>query len=168
MCRMYSLIPAVSSNTYILLESLERDNSLLTSARPASLEAECTSASLSLSPAALIHPMGAEVTICYTSCIPCNPALQLISPCRCKGTLKYVHQSCLHKWQSNVQRLGGKRDERATVCGVCRTAYTSLPPQAAVHVWYKVRQLLLLLRHIIIESSTRHCFSCRVTAVERS
>jgi hypothetical protein len=65
--------------------------------------------------------------------------VQLISPCKCKGTLKYVHQGCLHKWQANVARLGGKRDERATVCGVCRSRYTSLPPKAALHVWRKVR-----------------------------
>jgi hypothetical protein len=49
-----------------------------------------------------------------------------------------VHQGCLHKWQANVARLGGKRDERATVCGVCRSHYTSLPPKAALHVWRKV------------------------------
>jgi hypothetical protein len=71
-------------------------------------------------------------------------AVQLISPCKCKGTLKYVHQGCLHKWQDNVARMGGKRDERATVCGVCRSRYTSLPPKAALHVWRKVRSELAM------------------------
>ncbi|WIA21204.1 hypothetical protein OEZ85_000452 [Tetradesmus obliquus] len=80
--------------------------------------------------------------ICFEDAKPS----ELISPCKCKGTLKWVHQGCLHRWQANVARLGGKRDERATVCGVCRSAYTSLPPQAALHVarklWAASRGLL--------------------------
>lgn len=80
-------------------------------------------------------------------------AAQLISPCKCKGTLKYVHQSCLHKWQANVQKLGGKRDERATVCGVCRTRYTVLPPKAALHIWRKVSPRQQRLQQAAVYSS---------------
>eukprot|EP00882_Tetradesmus_deserticola_P006548 GHRQ01006890.1.p1 GENE.GHRQ01006890.1~~GHRQ01006890.1.p1 ORF type:complete len:100 (+),score=28.73 GHRQ01006890.1:407-706(+) len=72
--------------------------------------------------------------ICFEDAKPS----ELISPCKCKGTLKHVHQACLHRWQANVARLGGRRDERATTCGVCRTRYTSLPPQPALQAWRKV------------------------------
>ncbi len=52
---------------------------------------------------------------------------ELISPCKCKGTLRYVHPACLAKWQSNVLRLGQAGDERAYICGVCRTPYSVAP-----------------------------------------
>merc|ERR1719210_2602154 len=59
---------------------------------------------------------------------------QLISPCRCEGSQKYVHLACLRQWQRSVQ-LGGSnhphdtaREDRHQVCNVCRSEFT-LPPQ---------------------------------------
>ena len=53
-------------------------------------------------------------------------------PAQCKGTLRYVHAHCLHRWQANVAKLGNPGDERAWKCGVCRTRYTTSPPRANV------------------------------------
>lgn len=57
---------------------------------------------------------------------------ELISPCKCKGTLQHVHLRCLQKWQANVLKLGNVNDERAYVCGVCRSRYTVAPPRPKI------------------------------------
>ncbi|CAL8462769.1 g2302 [Coccomyxa elongata] len=57
-------------------------------------------------------------------------ASQLISPCLCKGTQKYVHSKCLRRWQDSVQRLvqwRDKIDDRAYRCSVCRELYSMAP-----------------------------------------
>mmetsp|Transcript_125687 Transcript_125687/g.350124 ORF Transcript_125687/g.350124 Transcript_125687/m.350124 type:complete len:452 (-) Transcript_125687:95-1450(-) len=59
---------------------------------------------------------------------------QLVSPCRCEGSQKFVHLSCLRRWQRSVQ-LGGSnhpedaaREDRHLICNVCKAPF-SLPPQ---------------------------------------
>lgn len=68
---------------------------------------------------------GCQCRICFDDCKP----TEVISPCKCKGTLRYVHPGCLRKWQANVQKLGYANDERAVACGVCRSRYTLPPPR---------------------------------------
>ena len=46
-------------------------------------------------------------------CLASNPST-MISPCSCRGTLKYVHPSCLHKWKTSTQRI---------VCEICNSKY---------------------------------------------
>uniref|UniRef100_A0A061QNK1 Membrane associated ring n=1 Tax=Tetraselmis sp. GSL018 TaxID=582737 RepID=A0A061QNK1_9CHLO len=59
---------------------------------------------------------------------------ELVSPCKCTGTQKYVHLKCLRRWQENVLRnsrsLDGY-DERAIKCSVCRTPFSIPPPVVA-------------------------------------
>ncbi|CAJ1347181.1 unnamed protein product [Effrenium voratum] len=58
----------------------------------------------------------------------------LISPCKCEGSQKYIHLSCLRKWQRTVQLSGSNHPEeqdaedRHTVCNVCKGTF-ELPPQ---------------------------------------
>ncbi|KAK7077888.1 hypothetical protein SK128_016250, partial [Halocaridina rubra] len=37
----------------------------------------------------------------------------LISPCRCAGTMQFIHQGCLNKW------LEVKRSKKAPACELC-------------------------------------------------
>eukprot|EP00928_Gymnodinium_smaydae_P032717 TRINITY_DN23624_c0_g1_i1.p1 TRINITY_DN23624_c0_g1~~TRINITY_DN23624_c0_g1_i1.p1 ORF type:complete len:434 (+),score=104.66 TRINITY_DN23624_c0_g1_i1:103-1404(+) len=59
---------------------------------------------------------------------------ELVSPCRCVGSQKYVHVSCLRKWQRSVQLSGSNhpaeraREIRHKVCNVCNTPF-DLPAQ---------------------------------------
>lgn len=48
----------------------------------------------------------------------------LISPCRCTGTQKFVHEGCLRQWQKAARGTAG-----ASVCGVCRSPFTLAPPR---------------------------------------
>lgn len=43
----------------------------------------------------------------------------LISPCLCKGSSEYVHESCLTKWRL----MNFSREDRRDICTVCLTPY---------------------------------------------
>ena len=45
--------------------------------------------------------------ICH--CERDNEMGHLIAPCKCKGTLKYVHQSCLQQWIKSSGKLKKNR-----------------------------------------------------------
>jgi E3 ubiquitin-protein ligase DOA10 len=45
---------------------------------------------------------------------------ELVTPCKCSGSIKYIHISCLKKWVSNDERY---IDTRLT-CNMCETAYS--------------------------------------------
>ena len=64
---------------------------------------------------------GAEPTcrICFSAAEEDDP---LVSPCACKGSLEFVHASCLDKWRRVMPR------RRQATCETCRTRYTCPPP----------------------------------------
>lgn len=43
---------------------------------------------------------------------------RLISPCKCKGTSKYVHTKCLHQWRTTSQK-----QESYYECDTCKYKY---------------------------------------------
>ena len=47
-------------------------------------------------------------------CLEHDYISNLISPCKCKGTMKYVHRKCLETWNKNT-------------CNICNHAYTFTP-----------------------------------------
>ena len=59
---------------------------------------------------------------------------ELISPCQCKGGQKWVHLSCLRKWQRLVLVSQPTHprfyadDPRHHTCNVCKAAFTCAPP----------------------------------------
>lgn len=44
---------------------------------------------------------------------------ELIAPCQCRGTMKYVHRECLNQW-----RTASPRSDSFTRCEQCFTSYT--------------------------------------------
>lgn len=46
----------------------------------------------------------------------------LLSPCRCSGSLQFIHRRCLLDWQRTLRSQGLGR--RATHCELCKTQYT--------------------------------------------
>lgn len=59
-------------------------------------------------------------------CLEDVPVEDLIAPCRCVGTGRYVHEDCLKRWQ---EELGRKTsiDERAAVCQSCKSPFSVQP-----------------------------------------
>ena len=59
---------------------------------------------------------------------------ELIAPCACKGGQKWVHLSCLRRWQRMVlvsqptHPAFYRDDVRQHVCNVCKTQFTNPPP----------------------------------------
>ncbi|WFD21191.1 hypothetical protein MCAP1_003452 [Malassezia caprae] len=54
--------------------------------------------------------------ICFDSAVA--PGDRLLAPCRCRGTMKYVHASCLDEW-----RAKSRRADSARKCEQCGAAY---------------------------------------------
>mmetsp|Transcript_4053 Transcript_4053/g.7555 ORF Transcript_4053/g.7555 Transcript_4053/m.7555 type:complete len:182 (-) Transcript_4053:710-1255(-) len=88
----------------------------------------------------------------YTEEIPfCRICLdtvgEMISPCRCKGSLQNVHRSCLRKWQVTTHscQTYSQRQQRENVCPMCRSSYKGVrtgPP-----VLRSVKGIIKYLQH---------------------
>ncbi|KAL1495617.1 hypothetical protein AB1Y20_016485 [Prymnesium parvum] len=67
---------------------------------------------------------------CPVSCRFCFEAGgELIAPCRCAGTQKYVHAACLRRWRAHARLKLHATDDRASTCSVCRAPFS--PPLAS-------------------------------------
>lgn len=55
-------------------------------------------------------------------CLEESPVEELITPCKCEGTSRYVHESCLRRWQGEALCY-----EHALVCQVCRSHFSLKP-----------------------------------------
>jgi hypothetical protein len=58
-----------------------------------------------------------ECRICLDS--ETNEKGELISPCVCAGSQKYIHRSCLNRW-----REGNREGSAFTNCEICKSKYT--------------------------------------------
>lgn len=61
-------------------------------------------------------PPGVQCRICQSDDDCCGP---LLSPCRCDGSVRWVHASCLSAWRSK----GGGSACRAAECELCRCEF---------------------------------------------
>lgn len=68
-----------------------------------------------------------EETICRVCLSPEEPS-NLVSPCSCKGTQKYVHRECLSKWR---KRSPGNFLS-SSYCPVCKTSFMDVTPKTRV------------------------------------
>lgn len=67
------------------------------------------------------------------------PGDRLVSPCKCKGTMKYVHASCLNQW-----RRQSRRSTSAMACDQCGTTYhLRLPRHIRILLWKPMRIALV-------------------------
>lgn len=82
----------------------------------------------------------------------------LISPCMCKGGQKYVHLSCLRRWQRMVlvsqptHPSFYERDERQYTCNVCKSEFTCAPPTRQ-ELMQSFTGAVVLPSHIILHRS---------------
>mmetsp|Transcript_25757 Transcript_25757/g.56001 ORF Transcript_25757/g.56001 Transcript_25757/m.56001 type:complete len:694 (-) Transcript_25757:313-2394(-) len=60
---------------------------------------------------------------------------ELLAPCKCSGGQKYVHLSCLRRWQRGLlvsqpthPSLMDDRDMRHRICNVCKATFNCKPP----------------------------------------
>lgn len=65
--------------------------------------------------------------ICYCEVNPITKRKDLISPCKCNGSVKYVHYSCLKMW-----RMRGKAFGDMGKCEQCHGKY-NIPGEKAVY-----------------------------------
>lgn len=65
-------------------------------------------------------------------CLEHDKITNLISPCNCIGSQKYIHQFCLNKWQDEMLKSIFAYPQTYNLskyvsCGVCKSKYTTLP-----------------------------------------
>jgi putative AlgH/UPF0301 family transcriptional regulator len=100
---------------------------------PARIDCAPPAPSLQASPEPTTPEGVATCRICFEKQGTAPGADPLVSPCRCTGSARHVHLSCLHSWQLTAAPLGLLCDEageaRATLCGVCCAPYTHLAPR---------------------------------------
>ena len=58
-------------------------------------------------------------------CFDDSSTEKLIAPCGCTGSAKWVHQTCLIKWQKASMRAYSGHE---SVCSVCNVTYALPPP----------------------------------------
>ena len=79
----------------------------------------------------ITYPMGLIPCFCRKSCWVCfgnesdDRSAQWIRPCRCRGTTKWVHHSCLMRWVDEKQK--GHSFTKVT-CPQCNTEYVIVFP----------------------------------------
>ncbi|CAG8817070.1 8701_t:CDS:2, partial [Gigaspora rosea] len=60
--------------------------------------------------------MNARSPICRI-CLSKDDPKSLIAPCKCKGSVKYVHSSCLTQWRNRLLKIRtSKNTDRCTSC----------------------------------------------------
>ncbi|KAI9240216.1 MAG: hypothetical protein BYD32DRAFT_180680 [Podila humilis] len=65
-------------------------------------------------------PLLANKVPCCRICLDDDPH-SLYSPCRCRGSIKFVHSHCLTRWRKSLMAHG--RDESANSCTMCGFNY---------------------------------------------
>lgn len=68
--------------------------------------------------------------ICYSNTNPMTGTSDLISPCNCNGSVKYVHQSCLKMW-----RMKGKTFGNIKKCEQCHGIY-NIPGEKPIYATF--------------------------------
>ncbi|KAI8114635.1 hypothetical protein M9434_002755 [Picochlorum sp. BPE23] len=76
--------------------------------------------------------------ICWVSLERDDP--DVVSPCRCKGSMEYIHTDCLKAWQDQLCRMKGKNP---LYCDVCHQAYT-VNTRLLQH---RVRRIVMSMTH---------------------
>lgn len=63
-------------------------------------------------------------------CLDEDQRLNLISPCSCKGSAKYVHRECLDSW-----RTSSNNPRNISTCPTCQFKYQTKRRSASVPTW---------------------------------
>ena len=108
--------------------------------------------------------------LCRRSCWVCfatdedDRSAQWVKPCRCRGTAKWVHQTCLQRWVDEKQK--GNSTVKVA-CPQCNTEYLIFFPKLGktpVELWKNKKTVLISsCWHQI--ALARHCCWCLVSFI---
>ena len=68
-------------------------------------------------------------------CLDEDGTRELISPCECKGTMKYVHRTCLNKW-----RINSPNSSSLYSCDQCKFEYILTDTRKEWKIWKNIEQ----------------------------
>lgn len=87
-----------------------------------------------------------EEDLCCRICLESDERINLIAPCSCSGTQKWVHRECLNKWRA-------MREDRAfSRCTECLTSYILISPkdEKKAKYWGNIRFYCFCFRDIFL------------------
>ncbi|KAG0224107.1 hypothetical protein BGW42_005315 [Actinomortierella wolfii] len=85
-------------------------------------------------------------TNCCRICLDDDPH-GLYSPCRCRGSIKFVHSHCLTRWRKSLMVHG--RDESANACTMCGFKFV-LKKRARLHDLISYRGVRILITFLVV------------------
>jgi len=100
--------------------------------------------------------------ICYSETNPITKAKDLISPCNCMGSVKYVHYTCLKIW-----RIKGKAFSDIKKCEQCHGFY-NIPGEKPLHSFFVsfITLALILICHLASILFFKNIFEAFATIIE--
>ncbi|XP_017057204.1 E3 ubiquitin-protein ligase MARCHF5 [Drosophila ficusphila] len=119
--------PPADSGAPAAATAAGEDHTTLT-VQPAQVDKAPTDASTST--AVQVGGDGAESERCCWICFATDEDNRLaawVKPCQCRGTTKWVHQSCLYRWIDEKTQKGNAL--RSVSCPQCQTEYIIVFPQ---------------------------------------
>eukprot|EP00929_Paragymnodinium_shiwhaense_P047365 TRINITY_DN24025_c0_g1_i3.p1 TRINITY_DN24025_c0_g1~~TRINITY_DN24025_c0_g1_i3.p1 ORF type:complete len:472 (+),score=76.97 TRINITY_DN24025_c0_g1_i3:62-1477(+) len=90
-------------------------------------------------------------------CLEDAPVHELLAPCACQGSGRFVHEACLRRWQEEV--VGFEDDERATTCQACRQKFSLSPPPVPPHRTRVVPSEAVARQSLILRAAARRSHS---------
>lgn len=89
-------------------------------------------------------------------CLEEDTKENMISPCKCKGTMKYVHEECLNKWRIRSERSYYMCNECKSFYNLKDGMYTRVFNAASVVFMYT---LIALVTYVSVKSlKIKHSF----------
>lgn len=100
--------------------------------------------------------------ICYSDIDPITKKKDLISPCNCNGSVKYVHHACLKMW-----RIKGKNFSNIRKCEQCHGLY-NISGEAPLHsaMVSLMTALVVLCAYLLAVLFFKNIFEAVATIVE--
>ncbi|KAF9157733.1 hypothetical protein DFQ26_008419 [Actinomortierella ambigua] len=90
--------------------------------------------------------LASSSTNCCRICLDDDPH-GLYSPCRCRGSIKFVHSHCLTRWRKSLMVHG--RDESANACTMCGFKFV-LKKRARLHGLISYRGVRILITFLVV------------------
>tara|TARA_B100001063_G_C16742792_1_gene545742 strand:- start:176 stop:1126 length:951 start_codon:yes stop_codon:yes gene_type:complete len=96
-----------------------------------------------------------ECRICFETELESDEIF--INPCRCRGTSKWVHLSCLNRWRNEAININAR-----TRCSECKTEYTfeineEYQPEVYTQEYHRLFQVFYLIQALPIYVIVYYC-----------
>lgn len=95
-------------------------------------------------------------------CLEPDVSTNLISPCKCAGTSKYVHETCLQRWRQN-----NRENQRSQSCEICNFNYIIIR-ESPLETYFIRRRKIPVCMEIIISIGISIIMSDMISVIDKN